>query len=110
MIYINDIPSLRDPESLELFIEDRIEKIELIGGNAVQDYGHVESGDVFSLECVFHVDAWGEIEALWKARQLVSFTDVAGTVWTDLRIVVKSIRYENKFPKYVSLKFELWKI
>ena len=110
MIYINDIPSLRDPESLELFVEDRIEKVELIGGNAVQDYGHVESGDVFSLECVFHTDNWGKIETLWKTRTPVSFTDVAGIIWTNLRIVVKSIRYESKFPQYVRLKFELWKI
>lgn len=110
MIYINDIPSLRDPESLELHIEDRIEKIELIGGNAVQDFGHIETGDEFELECVFKNDAWGQIQQLWKARQLVSFTDVSGTVWQNLRLVVKSLRYEEKFPEYVRVRFSLWKV
>lgn len=110
MIYINDIPSLRDPESLELVIEDRIEKIELIGGNAVQDYGHVESGDVFSLECVFHVDNWGRMQELWKTRQLVSFTDPAGMIWQNLRLVIRRIKYDKNFPKYAWITFELWKI
>lgn len=110
MIFINEIASLRDPETFELSIEDRIEKIELIGGNAVQDYGHVETGDVFTVECVFHRDAWAQIQELWKSRTLINFTDEAGTVWLNLRLVIKSLRYIRKFPQYVSVKFELWKI
>lgn len=110
MIYINNISSLRDPDSFELIIEDRIEKVELIGGNAVQDYGHVETGDVFSLECVFHADNWGQIQILWEARELVTFTDISGTVWQGLRLVIKSIKYESNFPNYVRVNFELWKI
>lgn len=110
MIFINDIPSLRNPDSFELNIEDRIEKIELIGGNAVQDFGHVETGDVFALDCVFSRDNWSRIESLWAARQFVSFTDVAGVVWTNLRIVVKRIKYVERFPHYVHVIFELWRI
>lgn len=42
MIYINDIPSFRDPETCEYIIDDRVEKIELMNGVAVQDFGHIE--------------------------------------------------------------------
>ena len=41
MIFINDIPSFRDPEDYEVTPDDRIEKIEIIGSVAYQDYGHV---------------------------------------------------------------------
>ena len=49
MIFINDIPSLRNPDSFEISFDDRIEKIELINGATVQNYGHIQSGDSFAL-------------------------------------------------------------
>ena len=110
MILINDIPSLGNPFTFELTVEDRIEKIELIGGNAVQDFGHVETGDVFSLECIFHRDNWTRIKTLWATRQLVTFTDVAGVVWQNLRIVIQRIKYVEYFPDHVRVTFQLWRI
>ena len=109
MIFINDIPSLRDPESSELSFDDRVEKVELINGNGVQDYGHVESGDVNNLTCVFSAANYERLKALWAARQRVNYTDEAGIVSFSLRLVFRKIKYVRKFPHYVTLTFELWR-
>lgn len=110
MIFINGIPSLRNPESSSLSFDDRVEKVELINGNGVQDYGHVESGDVFSLTCVFSVANYERLKALWTARQFVSYTDEAGVVFGSLRLVFRRIERVKKFPNYVTLQFELWRV
>lgn len=109
VIYINNIPSLRDPESSVLTFDDRIEKIQLINGNTVQDYGHIASGDVISLTCVFSVANYNQIKNLWTSRTRVSFTDTSGEVWTNLRLVFRNIKREKRFPNYVTLTFELWR-
>lgn len=110
MIYINDIPSLRDPESSNLTFDERVEKIELINGNCVQDYGHVESGDIISLTCLFSVANYRRLKILWTNRTPVTFTDEAGDIWQDMWLVFKSIKRQAKFPDYVVLTFELWRI
>lgn len=110
MIYINDIPSFRDPEVCELNIDDRIEKVELINGNTVQDYGHCETGDSISLECIFSMENYLRINELWQTRTKVNFTDESGDIWSNMRLVLKKIKYVKKFPEYVYLNFELWKV
>lgn len=109
MIFINGIPSLRDPESSSLTFDDRVEKVELINGNGVQDYGHVESGDVIELTCVFSVANYLRLKELWTARDTVTFTDTAGVIWQNLRLVFKKIERVRKFPNYITLTFELWR-
>ncbi len=110
MIFINDIPSLRAPESCEFNIDDRIEKVELINGNAIQDYGHVESGDNVVLSCIFTKENFDSILALWRDRIRVNFTDESGIVWRNMRLVFKSYKNVEKFSDYVILNFELWRI
>lgn len=111
MIYINDtIPSFRNPESCDLTFDDRVEKIELIDGNTVQDYGHIESGDVMALTCIFSAANYVKLKELWESRTKVSFTDEAGLTWQNMRIVFKKVKYVSKFPNYVELTFELWKV
>lgn len=108
MIYINDIPSLRDPESITYTFDDRIERIKLIGGNTVQDYGNIDSGGVFSVSAVFSLTNYYLIRALWISRTLVTFNDGDGGIWTNRRLVFKSIKRDRNFPNYVTLDFELW--
>lgn len=110
MIYINDIPSLGHPTAFTINFDDRVEKIELINGNAIQDYGRVESGDAFSIECIFSSVNYEKIELLWVTRAKVSLTDENGMVHNNLRLVFKSLRRVNRFPDYVILNFELWRI
>lgn len=109
MIFINDIPSVY-VESLDMDIDDRIEKVELINGNAVQDYGHVETGDVLSLVCIFSLANYLRVHDLWTRRELVTFTDVAGAVWNNLRLVFKRARYVDRFENYLRVELELWRI
>lgn len=110
MIYINDIPSFRAPEEEVFNFDDRVEKIEIICGNVVQDYGHVESGDVFALTCVFSAVNYNRLKALWLARERVMYTDEDGNTYTNLRLVFRSFQRVSKFPQYVTLTFELWKV
>lgn len=109
MIYINDIPSFRDPDSFKMTLDDRISKVEIIGGVAIQDLGYVAAGDVFSVVCMFTVKNFDLVTKLWTARKTVSFTDTAGVVWEEMRIVIKEIEYDRNFPEYVTATFELWK-
>ena len=110
MIYINDIPSLRDPESSGFIYDDRIEKIELIHGNTVQDYGHIDSGDSFAFECIFSKENFQRLESLWLAREKVTLTDIDGTIYTNLRLVFRRKRLVKVFTNYVILSFELWRV
>ena len=70
MIYINGIASFRDPESYKVIPDDRVEKIEIIGSVAVQDFGHIADGDTFSLTCLFSETNFNQILGLWEARSL----------------------------------------
>lgn len=109
MIYINDIPSLRDPESHSLIFDDRAEKIPIINGVVLQDYGHIPQGDSFGLECVFSEENYNRIAELWTNSQRVNYTDSNGIVHSDLKLYFRNVRRYPKFPNYVVLNFELWR-
>lgn len=110
MIFIDDIPSFRDPESCEEIIDDRIEKIELINGNTVQDYGHCETGDTIALSCIFRTKYYSRLMALWTNRQKVSFTDPSGNTFCNMRLKILRVKYVEHFPDYLLLTFELWRV
>lgn len=109
MIYINNIPSFRDPESFKMTFDNRIEKIEIINDVAIQDYGHVEAGDFFSVTCLFLEENFMRVLDLWNSNTKVTFTDTSGTVWVNLRIVMKEVERDKNFPEYVMATFELWR-
>lgn len=109
MIYIDDIPSFRDPESYKVILDDRVEKIEIIGSVSIQDMGHVSDGDAISLVCVFSAANFNRLLNLWESRTKVNFTDTAGQVWSEMRIVMKEYERDKKFPNYVTATFELWR-
>ena len=109
-IKINDYESYRSPESIALNLDDRIEKVPLINGNAVQDYGHIANGDYFTISALFSRANFNAISALWAARTLVTFTDDAGEVWTNCRLVFRSYKTFPRFPDVVVLDFEVWRV
>lgn len=109
MIYINDIPSFRDPEKEILTIDDRIEKIELLGGAIAQDLGRVEAGDVLSLKCLFTRENYLKLESLWLTRAKVNYTDNVGVVWQNMRLKITQIEREPNFLGYIFVTFELWR-
>jgi len=109
MIYFDDIPSFRKPEHYKIIPDERVTKIETIGGVAVQDLGHVQEGDAFSISCTFAPENWERFLALWEARQKITFTDPAGKIYQQMRIVMKEYEPDKNFPEYVTASFELWR-
>lgn len=111
MIYINDIPSLRNPENDKLNLDHRIEKVELINGTGIQSYGHVKSGDTFDLTCVFSVPNLERLKLLWEAEEPVTYTDSAGVVWQNMLLVLRTIEPYKKYESgYKIVTFELWRL
>lgn len=109
MIYINDIPSFRDPEEEKLIVDDRVEKIELLRSAVVQDMGRVKEGDVLSLKCLFSRENYLRFEELWESREKVNYTDPVGVVWQNMTLKVKEIERNRDFRGYIFVTFELWR-
>lgn len=110
MIYINNIPSFRNPENSEFTFDDRVEKVELINDNTVQDYGHVESGDKLSLTCLFSRTNYEQLKILWLNRTQITYIDESGETSTYQRLVFRKLKRHPRFYDYVFLTFELWKV
>lgn len=109
MIYIDDIPSFSNPESFQINVNDRQEKFEVFGGHVVQDLGIEDSDFSFSVTVLFSKANFNKVVALWKNRTLVTFTDESGEIWQGCRVILKSYKYQNKFPDYVMATFEIWR-
>ena len=109
MIYINGIPSFRDPESFKIQFNDRVEKIKVIDDVVVQDLGHVTGDDEIAITCMFSTQNFNQILELWNSRTLVTFIDTAGISWSGMRIVMREYQIDKHFPNYVMATFELWR-
>lgn len=109
MIYINGIPSFRKPEKEVFTPDDRQERIELIDSVAVQDLGRVESGDVFSLQCLFSADNFALIQNLWLNRDPITYVDSAGVSHYFSRLKITEWERDKNFPDYIFVTFELWR-
>lgn len=108
MIYINDIPSLRNPDSGDdVIIDDRKTKVELINGTAIQNGGVFLGG--FSLTCVFSKADFERFKNLWLANEKVSYTNKAGVIYSGLTIKVSKYGYVDSFHNYIKVEFDLWK-
>ena len=55
-IQIGEAVSWKEPDSIKVSFDDRQQIIETDGGNVVQDYGHIDSGDTITFDCVFERD------------------------------------------------------
>jgi len=97
-------------ENWEIIPDDRQQTVEIIDGVAVQDYGHVESGDKIGCSVTVSKTGWNTIRKYWNERMPVDVEDEAGNLYKNLRVVVKSWRYVNRFPDYYTLKLEFWRV
>lgn len=109
MIYINDIPSFRNPESEVLKPDDRKERIELLGAVAVQDMGRIKSGDVLSLKCLFSRANYLRLKELWESREKVNYTDPLGVVWERVTMKWLEVERDRAFPENIFVTFEIWR-
>lgn len=107
-IQIGDVRTL-EVENWQILPDDRQQQIEIVGGAAVQDFGHIEEGDKISCTVAVLSDGWETIKGYWDRRQKVHISDEAGLVWPNMRVVVKSYGYIPRFPKAIKVTLEFWR-
>lgn len=108
-IQIGDVRTL-EVDNWQIVPDDRQQQIEIVGGVAVQDFGHVEDGDKVSCTITVLAAGWETIKGYWDSRIPVNVSDEAGVVWEDMRVVVKSYQYVPRFPKAVKASLEFWRV
>lgn len=109
-IKIGEAVSLSAPSSFEYKLDDRQKIIETDGGNIVQDYGYVPSGDVVSCRATFERNEFLKLWDYFVNRTLVAVYDHAGNKWEGIRVKIISYGYEERFEKYINVEMNLWRI
>ena len=108
-IRIGEVRTL-DTENWQTIPDDRQQQVEIIGGSVVQDFGRVPEGDKISCTVTVLADGWKIICEFWEKRTPVTVEDEAGNLWRDLRVVVKSYAYVDRFPRAYKVTLEFWRI
>lgn len=109
-IRIGEAVSISTPESFKITTDDRQTLIATDGGNIVQDYGHIASGDKITLNCTFHKDEFLKVWNYFQSRTFVNFQDPSGITWQNMRVKVISYGYYSRFENYITTELELWTI
>lgn len=109
-IKIDGIASLT-AESFKITPDDRQTLVELDGGNCVQDYSHVQSGDKITVTCNWWREDFPHIWEVFETRKLVDFQDPGGVVWPSCRVRVLSYGYFTSFEdSTIHTEIEVWRI
>ena len=108
-IKIGDVETLRT-ENWKVTPDDRQTQIETIGGKVVQDFGHVEEGDIFSCSVTLKAADAITLYDYWHNRTLVTVRDVAGQEWENLRVVIKRYSYVDRFESHYAVDLEFWRV
>ena len=108
-IQIGEVRTL-EADNWQIIPDDRQQQVEIIGGVAVQDFGHVEAGDKVSCNVTVTGEGWREICRYWNSRQLVAVKDEGGNVWPSMRVIVKSYQYVPRFSKAIKATLEFWRL
>ena len=109
-IKIGDAISLSTPDSFKITTDDRQTMIQTDGGNVVQDYGHIASGDKITLTATFHKDEFLKVWNYFQNRTFITFIDPSGITWQNMRVKVISYGYYARFEDYINCELELWTI
>ena len=99
-----------DVENWQTIPDDRQQLVEIIGGVAVQDFGHIEEGDKISCNATLTAAGWETVKSYWDNRTLVPVEDESGRVFSGMRVVVKSFSYVQQFARYYKVSFEFWRV
>ena len=90
--------------------DDRQRMVEIVGGMAVQDFGHVAQGDRISCTATVLSADWEKIKRYWDEREKADVTDEAGNVWRSMRVTVKAYAYMPYFSQVYKLTLEFWRV
>lgn len=105
---IGDATAFRRPEDWSYTPDDRQEKHETIDGVVVEDYGHVDAGDVITCTVVMAYKEYEKVWNYWIHRTKVTVVDHAGEEWPRMRVVIKKDTYVAYHESYHKLELELW--
>lgn len=107
-IKIGDVETLRT-ENWRVIPDDRQTRLETIGGNVIQDFGRVDSGDTFSCSVTLSAAAASVVSGYWYDRTPVTVRDVSGRELTNRRVVIKKYGYVDRFEdEYFTADIEFW--
>lgn len=107
---IGDAVCFRRPEDWSYTPDDRQEKHETIDGAVVEDYGHIDAGDVIACTVVMAYAEYVKVYNYWLNRAKVTVIDHAGINWGALRVVIKKDTYVNRHESYHKLDLEFWRV
>ena len=96
-------------ENWDITPDDRQQRFETIGGVEVQDFGHVEEGDTISCDVTLSAADAGIIFDYWHNRTRVNVEDEGGTVYENMRVLVKRYPRIKHFSPYYAVKLEFWR-
>lgn len=105
---IGDAAAFRRPEDWSITPDDRQEKHQTIDGVVVEDYGHVDAGDVISCTVILAYRDYEKVYNYWVQRTKVTVIDHAGNTWEDMRVVIKKDSYVEYHESYHRLELEFW--
>ena len=117
-LIVGTVTALRTPDDVKITPDDRQEKVQTMTYSAgtwvpsaiVHDGGVCENGEVMAISGVkFKQADWATIYGYWTGRTLVSVTDLAGTVKTGCRIVLRGWSQSKQFAT-ITADLEVWRI
>lgn len=94
----------------EITPDDRQSLIQTIGGVVVQDFGLIPEGEKYTCQITIRVEDAETLYSYWHNRTLVDVEDAAGSIYSNVRIKVKSYRYLDGFTKYLKINLEIWRV
>lgn len=115
---IGAVTAMLTPDEIKITPDDRQEQVKTLAYSAgawvasalVHDGGICESGEVMAVSGVkFRQADWATIYGYWQGRTAVSVTDLAGTVKTGCRIVLRGWSQSKQFAT-ITADLEVWRI
>ncbi len=107
-IKIGEVETLRT-ENWNITPNDRQERVEVIGGTVVQDFGIYD--EVYSCKATLAAEAASIVSGYAYDRQFVDIRDVSGRILKNKRVVIKKYGYVEHFEKeYYWFDLEFWEV
>ena len=98
-----------DRQNLVVEPDNRITIIQTIGGNIIQDFGHVESGDKITCRCNVDDKNKEKIFEYWNTQTKVTVVK-DGKTYENMRIIVNRYEEIDMFPDHWKIDLAFWRI
>lgn len=110
LLKIGDAIAFRRPEDWTVTPDDRQQVHQTINGAVVEDYGHVDTGDVITCTVILSRANFNMVYNYWQSRTHVKVVDVTGQEWDNARVVLKEYSYINRHESFYKVKLEFWRV